>query len=110
MQMFNSTRPDGLDGWTIALEQYELLVTSILGAIDAFADADGTVPSKLLVEAGQRALGDHPAFPGGRLGNDIHFTEVDLEARGVVERIPPSPTGPRALGGPPRPDQAGGLG
>ncbi|MEC5185996.1 hypothetical protein RCH12_003475 [Cryobacterium sp. MP_3.1] len=35
VQMFNATRPDGLDGWTIALEQYELLVEVILGTIDA---------------------------------------------------------------------------
>ncbi|MFM9877481.1 MAG: DUF6958 family protein [Rhodoglobus sp.] len=88
--MFNSTRPDGLDGWTISLEQYDLLVAVILDTIDAFGDDDGTVPLKMLVEEAQRQLGQHPAFPGGRLSNYVRFTKVDLEGRGVVQRIPRS--------------------
>lgn len=90
VQMFNSTRPDGLDGWTIALEQYELLVTVITETIDAFAGEDGSVPLQLLVDEGQRRLGSHPVFPKGRLSNYVRYTKVDLEARGVVQRIPNS--------------------
>lgn len=90
VQMFNSTRPDGLDGWTIALEQYNLLVEVILETVDAFADDNGTVPLKVLVEEGQRRLGQHPAFPTGRLSNYIRFTKVDLEARGILQRVPRS--------------------
>lgn len=90
VQMFNATRPDGLDGWTIALEQYELLVELILNTIDAFAADDGTVPLQVLVDEAQGSLGAHPAFPGGRLSNYVRYTKVDLEARGIVERIPRS--------------------
>lgn len=90
VQMFNSTRPDGLDGWTISLEQYELLIEVILGTIDAFADQDGTVPLKVIVNEAQNTLGSHPAFPNGRLSNYVRYTKVDLEARGLVERIPRS--------------------
>ncbi len=90
VQMFNATRPDGLDGWTIAVEQYELLTECILATIDAFAGSDGTVTLQTLVDEAQRKLGDHPAFPGGRLSNYVRYTKVDLEARGVVERIPRS--------------------
>ncbi len=87
VQMFNATRPDGLDGWTIALEQYELLVDAILSMIDAFAADDGTVALQVIVNETQARLGFHPAFPNGRLTNYVRYTKVDLEARGVVERI-----------------------
>lgn len=89
VQMFNSTRPYGLDGWTIAVEPYDLLVDVILGTIDAFAADDGSVPLKVIVDEAQR-LGTHAAFPGGRLSNYVRYTKVDLEARGVVERVPKS--------------------
>lgn len=88
--MFNATRPDGLDGWTIALEQYDLLVEVILNTIDAFAAEDGSVPLQVIVDGAQRTLSSHPAFPGGRLSNYVRYTKVDLEAREVVERIPRS--------------------
>lgn len=90
VEMFNATRPGGLDGWTIALEQYRLVRASILETIDAFADADGSTPLALLVEEGQRKLGSNKEFPGGRLTNYIRFVKVDLEARCEVARIPGS--------------------
>lgn len=88
VQMFNATRPDGLDGWTIALDQYDLLIAVILNTIDAFAAEDGSVPLQVIVDEAQRTLSSHPAFPGGRLSNYVRYTKVDLEAREVVERIP----------------------
>ncbi|WP_165067927.1 DUF6958 family protein [Marisediminicola senii] len=90
VQMFNATRPDGLDGWTIALEQYDLLVEVILATIDRFADDDGSVPLQLIVTEAQQQLGANAAFPGGRLSNYVRYTKVDLEARCVVERVPRS--------------------
>lgn len=90
VQMFNAARPDGLGGWTMALEQYELLVDRILHNVDAFAGEDGSVPLQVIVEETQRVLGSHPAFPNGRLTNSVRFTKVDLEARGVLERVPHS--------------------
>ncbi|MHA7276353.1 hypothetical protein ACX80O_07475 [Arthrobacter sp. Hz1] len=67
VQMFNATRPDGLDGWTVAVEQYELLVDIILKTIDAFSAEDGTVLLQVIVNEAQNTLGAHPAFPNGRL-------------------------------------------
>lgn len=90
VQMFNATRPDGLDGWTISLEQYELLVEAILRTIDLHAHEDGSVGLQVVVNEVQRELGDHPAFPRGRLSNYVRYTKVDLEARDVVERVPKS--------------------
>ena len=88
VQMFNATRPDGLDGWTITLEQYELLVAVFVGTIDHFATEDGSVALQLIVDEAQLQLGSHPAFPDGRLSNYVRYAKVDLEARGVVERLP----------------------
>ena len=90
VQMFNANRPDGLDGWTIRLDQWELLRAHILDTIDAFGDADGAVPLQTVVTSAQERLGTHPLFPGGRLTNYVRFVKVDLEARGEVERVPGS--------------------
>lgn len=90
VQMFNVGRPGGLDGWTIQLEQWELLRSHILETIDALADADGTVSLQAVVETAQTRLATHPLFPGGRLTNYVRFVKVDLEARGEVERVPAS--------------------
>ena len=43
-----------------------------------------------LVAVTQVRFGDHPAFPGGRLRNHCTYVKVDLEARGLVERLPKS--------------------
>ncbi len=90
VQMFNATRPDGLDGWTIALEQYELLVAVITEVVDTLADDDGSVRLQLIVDVAQDRLAGHPAFPTGRLTNYVRYAKVDLEARGVLQRVPRS--------------------
>lgn len=87
VEVFNATRPGGLDGWTMDLEQYELVRAHLLAEL---AGADGPVLLKDLVASTQAALGEHPAFPNGRLRNYCTYTKVDLEARGLVERIPGS--------------------
>ena len=88
VEIFNATRPDGLDGWTMALTQYELLRSHIL---DTLTDAgpDGML-LKDLVALTQARLGHHPAFPKGRLRNYTTYTKVDLEARNLIDRIPNS--------------------
>jgi hypothetical protein len=86
VEMFNAGRPDGLDGWTMDVAQYELLREHVL---DMVPDA-GEVLLKDVVAAGQARFGSHPAFPGGRLRNYVTFVKVDLEARGLVERVPGS--------------------
>jgi hypothetical protein len=48
-----------------------------------------------VVAVAQARFGRHPAFPGGRLRNYCTFTEVDLEARCLIERVPGS--GPQRL-------------
>lgn len=90
VQMFNASRPGGLDGWTITLQQYELLRECILETMARFEGDDGSVTLNDLVAEGQRRLEGHPAFPGGRLTNYIRFVTVDLEARNELVRVPGS--------------------
>lgn len=95
VEIFNATRPGGLDGWTMDLTQYELMRSHIL---DTLEDAgDRGVLLKDLVDLAQSRFGDHPAFPGGRLRNYCTYTKVDLEARCLVARVPGP--GPQRLHG-----------
>ena len=59
----------------------------VLEVIDERAGDDGTVALQELVETAQERYASHPLFPGGRLRNYVTYTEVDLEARGEVERV-----------------------
>jgi len=88
VEIFNATRPGGLDGWTMALEQYTLMRDHILTMLEDESDEQGTVLLKDLVDAAQDRFGKNPAFPGGRLRNYCTYTKVDLEARCLVERVP----------------------
>ena len=88
VEMFNATRPGGLDGWTMDLDQYELLRAHILDMIDDHADADGSVALRDVVATAQDRYGAHPLFPGGRLRNYCTYMKVDLEARDEIERVP----------------------
>lgn len=90
VQMFNATRPGGLDGWTMDAEQYALMREHILETVD-----DDGVLLKDVVAAAQARYATHPAFPGGRLRNYCTYTKVDLEARCLIERVPGS--GPQRL-------------
>jgi hypothetical protein len=86
--IFNATRPDGLDGWTMDAAQYALMRDHILEMIDDHAGPDGSVALRLVVDAAQDRYGAHPLFPGGRVRNYCTFTKVDLEARCEIERLP----------------------
>jgi hypothetical protein len=88
--IFNATRPNGLDGWTMDLQQYELMRSHILQMLEQEADANGAVALKRIVEAAQARYGAHALFPKGRVRNYCTFTKVDLEARCEIERIPGS--------------------
>lgn len=88
VEMFNATRPGGLDGWTMDLAQYELVRAHILEMIDAEADDDGTIRLQDVVAAAQDRYGDHELFPNGRLTNYVRYTKVDLEAQCEIERLP----------------------
>lgn len=90
VQIFNATRPDGLDGWTMDEQQYELMRAHILDMIDEHAAADGTIALRDVVDAAQERYATHPLFPGGRTRNYCTFTKVDLEARCEIDRIPRS--------------------
>lgn len=90
VEIFNATRPGGLDGWTMDEAQYEAVRSVILETIDAEADDDGTIALKDVVAATQARLGHDPLFPNGRLTNFVRYTKTDLEARCEVERIPKS--------------------
>jgi hypothetical protein len=86
--IFNATRPDGLDGWTMDAAQYALMRDHILDMIDDHAGPDGSVALREVVDAAQDRYGAHPLFPGGRLRNYCTYTKVDLEARCEIERLP----------------------
>ena len=90
VQIFNATRPDGLDGWTMDEQQYELMRAHILDMIDEYAAEDGTIALRDVVDAAQQRYAAHPRFPGGRIRNYCTFTKVDLEARCEIERVPRS--------------------
>jgi hypothetical protein len=93
--MFNATRPDGLDGWTMAAAQYALMRDHILDMIDDQAGPDGSVALRDVVDAAQDRYGAHPLFPTGRVRNYCTFTKVDLEARCEIERL--LGTGPQRI-------------
>lgn len=88
VEIFNATRPGGLDKWTMDVRQYELMREHILETIDAFGDEDGSVPLKTIVTAAQERYSSHELFPKGRVRNYCTFTKVDLEARCEIERVP----------------------
>ena len=91
VQIFNATRPGGLDGWTMDVDQYEAVRTLILEMLEDDADDDGTLLLKSVVaEAQDRFGGGHPLFPKGRLTNYVRYTKTDMEARCEIERIPGS--------------------
>lgn len=90
VEIFNATRPGGLDGWTMDAAQYQAVHDLILEVIDADADDDGTVALQHVVTVVQERLGDSDLFPNGRLTNYVRYTKTDMEARCEVERIPGS--------------------
>ena len=90
VEIFNATRPGGLDRWTMDLAQYELMRTHILGMLDDDAGADGTILLRDVVAAAQDRYSTHPLFPKGRVRNYCTYTKVDLEARCEIERVPRS--------------------
>ncbi len=90
VEIFNATRPGGLDRWTMDERQYELMRAHILDFIDDHAGPDGSVLLEDVVEAAQDRYATHPLFPGGRTRNYCTYTKVDLEARCEIERLPRS--------------------
>ncbi len=90
VEVFNATRPGGLDGWTMDEQQYQAVHDLILDMIDDEADADGTIKLQTVVNAAQDRFGNHELFPNGRLTNYVRYTKTDMEARCEIERIPRS--------------------
>lgn len=89
VRMLNGALEGGMEGWTLPLEQWELVRDVILDVVDD-ADPDEGAFLKTLVAITQDRLEHHPAFPGGRLTNVTRYVKVDLEARGVLEVVPRS--------------------
>ena len=90
VQIFNATRPGGLDGWTMDQDQYQAVHDLVLEMIDDHADDDGTIRLQAVVDAAQERYGEHELFPKGRLTNYVRYTKTDMEARCEIERIPRS--------------------
>ena len=87
--MLNGALEGGMESWTLPLEQWELVRDVILEVVDD-ADPDEGVLLKEVVATVQARLGEHPAFPGGRLTNITRYVKVDLEGRGLLEVVPGS--------------------
>ena len=90
VEIFNASRPGGLDGWTMDAAQYEAVHDLILTIVDEHGDDDGTVALQHVVELVQERLGDSELFPNGRLTNYVRYTKTDMEARCELERVPGS--------------------
>ena len=87
VRLLNGALEGGMESWTLPLEQWELVCDVILEVVDD-ADVEEGVSLKAVVATVQARLGQHPAFPGGRLTNFTRYIKVDLEARGVLEVVP----------------------
>ncbi len=90
VEIFNATRPGGLDGWTMDQHQYQAVHDLILEMIDDHADGGGTIKLQTVVDAVKDRYGNHKLFPKGRLTNYVRYTKTDMEARCEVQRIPRS--------------------
>ncbi len=90
VEVFNATRPGGLDGWTMDQTQYEAVRDHILEMIDDHGDDEGTIALQAVVASAQDRFGDSELFPKGRLTNYVRYTKTDMEARCLIERIPRS--------------------
>ena len=88
--VLNANKPGYSEAFTIEAEQYMLLRTAILEAVDELADHRGEVALMEVLASVQETLGRHPRFPNGRMTNFVRYTKVDLEARGEVQRVPKS--------------------
>jgi hypothetical protein len=87
VRMLNGALEGGMESWTLPLEQWELVRDVILEVVDD-ADPEDGVLLKAVVATVQARLGNHPAFPGGRLTNFTRYVKVDLEGRRVLEVVP----------------------
>ncbi len=74
-------------GWTYDRVQYDLVAEQVLVAVEALADADGDALLKEVVAFVQTQLGEHPAFPSGRLTNATRYVAADLQGRGTLMRV-----------------------
>lgn len=93
--MLNANKPGYSERWTYDGEQYDAVAQAILSAMDRLAREDGTVLLKDVVAFVQDQLGNHELFPSGRMTNAARYVKVDLEARGVLQRVEGS--SPQAL-------------
>jgi hypothetical protein len=82
----SAVREDGYESWTIELEQYEVLRSFIVEAINNLDDGDGALLKDIILAA-EIELSGHPRFPSGRFTNWIRFVKVDLECEGSLERV-----------------------
>jgi uncharacterized protein DUF6958 len=89
VRMLNGSLEGGMESWTLPVEQWELVRDVILELVEDADPQDGVL-LKLVVSTVQARLGDHPAFPGGRLTNFTRYVKVDLEGRGLLEVVPGS--------------------
>ena len=86
VRMLNGALDGGMESWTLPVEQWELVRDVILSAVQNADLTDGVLLTTVVATV-QARLGNHPAFPGGRLTNITRYVKVDLEGRGLLEVV-----------------------
>jgi len=87
VDIFNATRPGGLDGWPRDLRQYEAMRAHILCMIDKESDHDGSILLKDVVAAAQDRYDSSALFPNGRPTNYVRYTKVERLPGSSPQRI-----------------------
>lgn len=89
VRMFNGALDGGMESWTLPVEQWELVREVVLDVVEDADPREGALLKTVVAQA-QTRLGDHSAFPGGRLTTITRYVKVDLEGRGLIEVVPGS--------------------
>jgi hypothetical protein len=88
VQIFNATRPGGLDGWTMDARQYQAVHDLILEIIDDDGELDGTVRLQHVVDTIQHRLGDTLPVPEGS-ADQLRQVHHDRHGSTLRDRTPP---------------------
>jgi len=88
VEIFNATRPDGLDGWTMSVERYSFLREHILDAIDRGVAKSQRVQLGEVIQAAKDRYSGNQMFRHARVRNLALYVALDLQARCEIEATP----------------------
>jgi len=87
VQIFNASRPAGLDGWTMSVERYEVLRNHVLASIDAEPYTETGVALGEVIQSAKERYGQHSVFLHAKVRNLAIYVALDLQARCEIETI-----------------------